>query len=704
MAIRYLEEEPKIRYLEEPSKEPFIPFLSPKELKKPLEFGVTAPITTTLPLPKLGEPKVKPPTFWEAGVGEIAPEFALEVGLMVTPLPKLGVIKPVAKFIGKVAKPIIKPIEKAVEPIVKPAVEWAEERIIQPIIQILKRPLLKPGVAPEIQTITTSKLPVPDYSKDIEIITNALKEAKPLRREQQKLYREALAKKFEAAKKVEITGEKGFYAELAKFKGELPKVRFEPIREKVAQESIDNLFKAVQHSPALTYDETIAARKGLAKLFGEYGGNIPQPKELELLSKVFPDDFIKTAMDKLPLLTRLKNLGIEVANVPRSVMASFDLSFGLRQGIFVAARHPILFWKNFAKQFAEFGSEKVYRASMENIVQNPYYKLARESKLSFTELGKIAGIREERFMSSLAERVPRWIPGFGQISGLIRASARAYTGFANKLRMDIFENMAKNATKIGRNLKDNPELAKEVANFVNTATGRGALPEALKDSATILNAAFFSPRLMASRINLLNPITYIKADPLVRKEALSSLIAFGSSSMALLGLAKLGGAEVGIDPRSADFGKIKIDDTRIDIGGGFQQYLRLAGQLVSGQIVSSTTGKVIELGEGYKPLTRADIIQRFVEYKEAPVLSFAVNLLRGRTAFGERVDIPAEVGQRFVPMVIADLYDIAKDDPNLLPLVPLGVFGMGLQTYKALTPKEKAERKVKELKRKLGLK
>lgn len=115
--------------------------------------------------------------------------------------------------------------------------------------------------------------------------------------------------------------------------------------------------------------------------------------------------------------------------------------------------------------------------------------------------------------------------------------------------------------------------------------------------------------------------------------------------------------------------------------GGFQQYIKSAAQLISGKIVSSTTGKVLTLGEGYKPLTRLDILGRTIEYKEAPIFSFATTLLRGKTPLGEDIEIGKEIGSRFVPMVTQDIYDIATEEPELLPVSILGAFGFGLQTY-----------------------
>ncbi|KKL50710.1 hypothetical protein LCGC14_2302780, partial [marine sediment metagenome] len=108
----------------------------------------------------------------------------------------------------------------------------------------------------------------------IQKVINALKEAKPLRGLQERLYTKArgakLAKMLGVAKKT--TGEAGFFAEKGALKGELPKVQFESIRKKIGQTDIDTLFNKVKASPILTEWEKIPAREGLSKIFGEVGG------------------------------------------------------------------------------------------------------------------------------------------------------------------------------------------------------------------------------------------------------------------------------------------------------------------------------------------------------------------------------------------------------------------------------------------------
>lgn len=535
----------------------------------------------------------------------------------------------------------------------------------------------KPGgkaAPPKPAPPTAEAPPVPELQQKI---MSALKEAKPIRRQQEAIYHAERVKRLAAAMRAgkESPGEAGFYAQLKELSGPIDKVEFESIRSKITQPDIDALFKQIENHPVVQGFEKIEAKRGLAKMFGEMGGRVPQPKELELLDTVFGKPFVDTLIEKIPLWTKAKTMGLEIANIPRALMASMDLSFGLRQGVMMAARHPKLFSESFVKQFQWFTSEKAFQNTMAEIKARPNYKLMQESGLALTDLGKDLMKREEPFIGS---RLPEKIPLIGAV---VRGSNRAYTGFANKLRADVFDSLVKNAERVGLNPYEDIKLSHDIATVVNTASGRGNLGKNLERAAPLLNATFFSPRLMASRLQSLNPAYYIKLEPFARKEALKTLAAFIGSGTTILGLAKLSGATVGLDPRSADFGKIKLGKTRIDVWGGFTQYARLAGQLISGEVVSSTTGKKITLGEGYKPLTRLDIMQRFMEYKTAPIVSFSLDLLRGQGQFGEKYSLTDELSRRFIPMIISDAIDIYKEDPEWLPLSALGALGIGVQTY-----------------------
>lgn len=510
----------------------------------------------------------------------------------------------------------------------------------------------------------------------VQKVIQVLKEAESVRGEQETLHHKARTEKFAKMQAVgeKVRGEKGFYAQLGALKGELPKAEFESIRGKLTQEDIDVLFNMVKDSPKISEWDKLSAREGLVKLFGEYGGKVPTENEISLLNKVFGEEFTKAILEKKSFSEKAKYIFNQTINIPKSLMASFDLSAPFRQGIFLIGK-PKQFFGSFKRMFGAFKSEVAFNAIQDAIIKDPDFQLARDSKLSLTEMDVLLGEREEAFLSSWAEKIP--LVGTG-----VKASNRAYVGFLNKLRFDVFKDLVDKADVAGLKARENKDLSKAIADFVNNATGRGTLPNGLQKSAVSLNSFFFSPRLVFSRINLLNPVYYIKQPPFVRKEALKSLLAFIGFGVTILTLAKMAGAEVGSDPRSSDFGKVKIGSTRMDVWGGFQQLAVMASRLVTGKIVSSTTGKEMTLGEGYKPMTRADIIQHFIESKEAPVASFITTLLKGKDFSGEDISVPKEIGVRFVPMVMQDMYDLAQETPGLLPVGLLGIFGVGIQTYK----------------------
>lgn len=528
----------------------------------------------------------------------------------------------------------------------------------------LTKPRMLSKLQQEEMALETAK-----QTPEVQKITQALKEAKPLRKEQEALYTQTRAERIADVEKVTTPGEAGYYERIGKLKGEMPKIQFESIRSKIGPTDIDSLFSQIQNSNLNAWDQ-LPASKGLAKLLGEYGGHVPTENEIAKLSEVFGNEFVKTALEKRTMLAKFKDVGMQTANIPRSIMASMDFSGALRQGVFFIGR-PKRFFSAFKSQFKPFFSERAYQALSKEISSRPTAELMRENGLAITHIGRGLTGREEVFMSNFAERIP--LIGRG-----VRASERAYVGFLNRMRADVFDDFVKDGISLG--IKD-PKYLKDAANYVNTATGRGGLGP-LEPAAVQLNTWFFSPRLLASRLNLINPAYYATLHPQVRKKALQDLFKFGSIALGVAGLAKAGGADIGLDPRSADFMKLKFGNTRYDFLGGFQQPIRLAAQLISGKVVSSTTGKTMTLGEGYRGLTRTEIISRYLEYKQAPMVSFATGLIRGKTALGEKFDLPTEVANRFVPMVISDLQDLYKEKGfKGIPMASPAIFGVGVQSY-----------------------
>lgn len=378
---------------------------------------------------------------------------------------------------------------------------------------------------------------------------------------------------------------------------------------------------------------------------------------------------------------KIKDTIIDIGNIPRTLKASFDLSAPFRQGIVLLSSHPIIgFGKEgaFREMFRYFKSDKALRELQRQIEDSPNSSLYIKSNLYLanekTNIGRVSG-REEAFMSTLPEKIP--IAGHG-----VRASNRAYAGFLDKLRMDIFDSYAEHLNKSGITFESNPKAFKDLGKFINQATGRGTLG-GFEKSASALSLVIFSPRLIASRLQLLSPMNYLKLDPVVRKLAMKDMTKFVGLGLTTLSLAKIAGAEVELDPRSTDFGKIKIGNTRLDVWGGFQQYGVAISRLMMGSMKDSR-GKVRELnGKEFPYNTRFDIAQRFAEQKLSPTFGFIRDLLKNKTFMGEEFKLSDQALDLITPLYLKDLYDAINEGgvESLLLSLPAG-FGVGVQTYK----------------------
>jgi hypothetical protein len=154
------------------------------------------------------------------------------------------------------------------------------------------------------------------------------------------------------------------------------------------------------------------------------------------------------------------------------------------------------------------------------------------------------------------------------------------------------------------------------------------------------------------------------------------------ASTAILSLAKMGGAEVETDPRSSDFGKVVIGNTRFDVTGGDGNYAVLLARLATNQTKSTTSDIVRTLGEDYGAPSRGDTLVKFFRNKLSPTASFVADWLYGENAIGEVFDLKQETLDRVTPMIISSTIEAAADDPTMGVASALAdLVGIGTQTY-----------------------
>jgi len=266
----------------------------------------------------------------------------------------------------------------------------------------------------------------------------------------------------------------------------------------------------------------------------------------------------------------------------------------------------------------------------------------------------------------------------------VAQSERAYSAYLNKMRVDIFSRGVELLLRDKMTFANNPEAYKSLANFVNASTGRGNLG-ILERGSKYLTPLFFSPRFLASRLQLLSGAVLWNAPPAVKKMWLRDMTSTISFGLLVLALFKANGADVEDDPRSSDFGKIRLGDTRWDIWGGFQQPIRYVIQFVSGQKKSSASGKITELdGTNYSKQTRLGVAGSFLRSKLAPIPAMAIDAMAGENMIGERFDLVKNWHKSITPLVWQGTYESANQDgwgfALTATLVP-STFGVGVQSY-----------------------
>jgi len=435
---------------------------------------------------------------------------------------------------------------------------------------------------------------------------------------------------------------------------------------KFAPKEVDELLSAVvksSESGFVARDSAVALRDLLMT------GALPEPHHIRDFAKVFGEDFAKAVGKFARLPTGTTGQIVDALNLPRAVLASSDLSATFRQGLILLLTHPQKAPRAFWRQLKGFASEKLSLEMDDVLRSRPLYQNAVNDGVEFTALQEGAKLfaKEEPFASNLAQRIP-----------LVRRSERAFTTFLNEMRMGAYESAYGAMTAQGASAAE----MKLMGNFINIASGRGTLPANLDRYAPILNTVLFSARYQMSTLQLPRQLgrMLLSKNPYMRKEAAKAFVTFvggGASICALFNAT--GKGKVEIDPRSGDFGKIVIGETRLDIWRGYVQYARFAAQMLTGERKSA-------YGNMNKA-QRSEIASRFLQSKVAPGFGLMVDLLKGENYMGEPIfnettGFVKTARDRLLPLALQDVMDaMEQSGVNGLWTAAPATLGIGVLTY-----------------------
>lgn len=370
---------------------------------------------------------------------------------------------------------------------------------------------------------------------------------------------------------------------------------------------------------------------------------------------------------------KAKDYAKEALNLPRTVLSSWDVSAVLRQGGFIAIGNPSRAARAIGPMFRGLASEHQARMVEQEILSRPNAPLYKRAKLYLAPLENLKlSAMEEQMMSTFADRIPG-----------IRASNRAFMTFLNKLRADSFDQLLQSIERKNGTL-NNAEL-EAIGNYINVSTGRGNL-DYWPQSGEVLATVFFSPRLVASRFQLLAGQPLHRGSAATRTAILQEYGKFLLGMAAIYGLGRLAGATVQMDPRSSDFGKLKFGNTRLDVLAGLSQNTVLLSRLISGQTKNDGGElKAIRGETGFNQSNSADVLGRFMRSKFSPVIGNTVDVLAGENVVGEKVTPLSAAGGMLIPLPFHSLLDVMKDQglARGTALEVLSLFGFGLQYYDA---------------------
>jgi hypothetical protein len=366
-----------------------------------------------------------------------------------------------------------------------------------------------------------------------------------------------------------------------------------------------------------------------------------------------------------------KEMFIEGLLAPRTLMATGDWSAIGRQalpllgasiigGRFGAIRDA------FVKAAEGTFSEGKADATMAALANDPRAPMREAAKLWLADYNQGLTNREETFIGRLLEKL-KWA------GAPIRASNRHMALFINLLRVSTFDAF------VERHPEATLATRTAYADFINVASGRGNLGRA-ESAAQLLAIFFFAPRYAVSRFQMLySPFKYAR-DPLVRNAIAKDLVGFVLTGLTVNLLAGLAGAEIGEDPTTADFGKAKWGNLRIDLWGGTTQPMRL----IISPIIQAMQARKIEALDFENNVETRDAFFRWLGYKFSPAVTVPYGLIAKEDMIGRPQEEWETLVRAVVPLTLAETVDAYYEEESAgtaAAVFGANFFGAGASVY-----------------------
>lgn len=385
----------------------------------------------------------------------------------------------------------------------------------------------------------------------------------------------------------------------------------------------------------------------------------------------------------------------------KGFLAAFDNSFFGRQGIKMLFTNPDIWMNGFRKSWKDI-YQTLKGMDVMSAIKADIFSRSNAMNGKYRAGRYALGVEfEEEFPSTLPEKIPL-------LGKVYKATEVAFNGAALRLRADYADKIIALAEKNGVNTLD-PAQAKGLGSLVNAMTGRGNIPGMSKGVADTVNATFFSARFLKSNFDTLTMHRLGRGFPegpvrsFATKQAARNLVQIVGGIAAILYTAnQFYPGSVEWDPRSSDFGKIRIGNTRIDVTGGMSSLVVLASRIITRQTKSSVTHEIKSLTSGkFGQPTVLDVLNQFWEGKLSPLAGLFRDIFRGKVAGGQPATASNLAQNLLIPLPGQTAQDLLTqpDAANFLGAFIADELGFSTNTYASLYPVDPSVSKGENIKR-----
>jgi len=363
-----------------------------------------------------------------------------------------------------------------------------------------------------------------------------------------------------------------------------------------------------------------------------------------------------------------------------NIVSTLDDSFLGSQGLAVLRSHPTA-WAPAAKESISdiiktlvHGGDQVEAAAFADVYSDPLFLNG-----AFKTAG-IVDINEEAFPSSLPARIP--FVG----TRILKASELAFKLSALRMRTKTFSILYHKAKELGVDVTDKNVL-EDYGRLVNSLSARGQWGK--RGTPSIVKLILWAPNKLKGAIDVMTMHGFGSgfngnksgAFREAQKDFIK-MIAFYATIISLVNAIKPGTVE--IDPRSSDFGKIKVGNTRYDITGGYSSVVTLMARLAMGvagfDAIKHADGTFSKMNNGYMGKNALELLYNFLENKTAPPTHVLVDILKGKTFSGEKPTVIGELRKLYTPLISQDIEDSFQTAPEMVGLLT-NFFGINSNTY-----------------------